>query len=534
MSRLEKKLEEELERLEKAIEKEIKIVEKRAHQHNLFPIVVGGLAVFFLMVSMVVVAPYMFLLDVPPSETAHPYTEQESRGRSLFMSLGCFYCHSQQVRAYDWGIGNVSQEGDYYYDSPHALGTERSGPDLAQIGGMRPTIWHQLHHRDPRSVSPGSIMPNFGFLSDAQIDDLTAYIQRLGQENLEVQSSITNGSSYHPEVPEAYLNVHNEFGPLLTTALSQYDSVDDVFNGNDTFAAQWAAIFDAGKIDFTQRCLPCHGCSGNAQGSYARHVVTQPANLNERISTFPGDSYHIWRVAEGVPGTAMPAWGLSLNSTEIERIAIYEMTFVFGSPRTISGDISDAEGDNFAQTVLDSPPITGTSQEFAQGKSLFTLYCAQCHGNDGQGDGPASIKTAGGYISPVPANFSESGSDFEHYGRYVWKVQEGVETTNMPPWKLVMSENEIYQVVFYVQGFSSPDDYNSKWGPQYTDSFARNLKGGPITGGILTNNPVFAIITLSAVLLWNMKHELLLKFLESLKMHKMIFKTGGYQKWMYP
>ena len=169
------------------------------------------------------------------------------------------------------------------------------------------------------------------------------------------------------------------------------------------------SIFDAAKADYTQFCLSCHGCSGNGEGPYARHVVTQPANLHERIATFPGDSYDIWRVSGGVPGTAMPAWALSLNATEIRLLAAYELSFVFGSARTISGDISDAEGDNFAQTVLNTPPIGGTMQDFQSGKSLYTLYCAQCHGNDGQGDGPASSKVQGGYIIPKPANFTESG-----------------------------------------------------------------------------------------------------------------------------
>jgi cytochrome c oxidase cbb3-type subunit I/II len=523
MSDLEKKLEEELERLEKAIEKEVKIIEKKAHQHNLFPLAAGGLAVFFLMVSMVVVAPYMFLLDVPPSDTAHVYTDVEAKGRNLFMTLGCFYCHSQQVRAYDWGIGNVSQEGDYVYDSPHALGTERTGPDLAQIGGMRPTVWHYLHDRDPRSVSPGSIMPNFGFLTNDEIDALTAYIQTLGQENLQVQNSITNSSAYHPEVPEAYLNATNQFTPMLMTALANYDVENDVYNGDPSLGTQWAELFDIGKANYTQRCLPCHGCSGNAQGSYARHVVTQPANLHERIATFPGDNYHIWRVTEGVPGTAMPAWGLSLNDTEIRLIAAYEMSFVFGSARTFSGDMSDAEGDNFALTVLNTPPISGTMQDYESGKSIYTLYCAQCHGNDGQGTGPASIKTPGGYISPKPANFTESGGDFIYYGRYVWKVKEGVETTNMPPWKWVMTDNEIYQLVFYVQTFSTPEDYNAKWGPQYSDSFARNLKGGPATSSFLTDlrtNPVAALTAFIAVLLWNVRHKKLKTLSENTKLER--------------
>jgi cytochrome c oxidase cbb3-type subunit I/II len=516
MSSLEKKIEEELEKLEKKIEKEIKVIEKRGHQHNLFPIVAGGLAVFLLMVSMVVVAPYMFLLDVPPSDRAHEYTPLEAEGRSLFMGYGCFYCHSQQVRPSDWGIGNVSQEGDYYYDSPHALGTERTGPDLAQIGGMRPTIWHYLHDRDPRSVSPGSIMPNFGFLTDHEIEALTAYIQNLGQEYLGVDSSITGGSAYHPDVPEEYVNVSNLYAPTMKQVALSYDAENDEYTGDSSLGAQWATIFEAGKAEFTQRCLACHGCSGNAEGPYARHVVTQPANLNERISTFPGDYYHIWRVTEGVPGTAMPAWGLSLNDTEINLVAIYEMSFVSGSVRTISGDVSDAEGDDFAMNVLNTPPINGTMQDFDQGKAIFTLYCAQCHGDNGQGDGPASINAPGGYIKPEPANFTESGGDFPNYGRWVWKVREGVETTNMPPWKFDLNNMEIYQVVFYEQSFSTPEDYNAKWAPLYSDSFGKNLMGGPTTSSI-SAEPAAAIIILAGILLWDSNYRKILRKMEQIK-----------------
>jgi cytochrome c oxidase cbb3-type subunit I/II len=476
MSELEKKLEEELEKLEKTAEKDIKIIEQKVHQHNLFPIAAGGLSVFFLMVSMVVAAPYMFLLETPPSDRAHEYTALEAQGRELYMSLGCFYCHSQQVRLYDWGIGDPSQKGDFIFDSPHSVGTERTGPDLAQIGGVRPSIWHYLHHRDPRSVSPGSIMPNFDFLTDEEIDALAAYLQNLGGEDLQVDDSVTGGKAYHPDVPPEYENASNPFGPLMMMVRTDYSFENNTYNGDPDLGDEWAKIFDIGKEYFTQRCLPCHGCSGNSQGPYARHVVTQPANLNERISTFAGDFYHIWRVSEGVPGTAMPAWKLSLNETEIGLVAIYEMSFVLGATRTVSGDISDSEGDNFANTVLNSPPIEGSMQEFDNGKMLFDLYCAQCHGEGGQGDGPASINSPGGYITPEPANFTESGSDFPNYGRYVWKVKEGVETTNMPPWKWVLDDNEVYQVIFYIQGFSTPSDYNSKWATQYSDPFAQNLK----------------------------------------------------------
>lgn len=521
MSKLEKKLEEELEKIEKAIERDIKKIEERVHQHNLFPIAAGGLSVFFLMVSMVVAAPYMFLLNVPPSNTAHEYTTVEAQGRELYMSLGCFYCHSQQVRLYDWGIGDPSQKGDFVFDSPQSVGTERTGPDLAQIGGMRPSIWHILHHQDPRSVSPGSIMPNFGFLTDEEINALMEYLQNLGGEDLEVTDSVTGGKAYHPDVPTEYINASNLFGPLMMQIRMNYNATDETYTGDPDLGDEWAAIFDIGKANFTQRCLPCHGCSGNAEGPYARHVVTQPANLNERISTFPGDFYHIWRVSEGVPGTAMPAWSLSLNETEISLIAIYEMSFVLGSTRTVSGDISDAEGDVFANTVLNNPPITGTMKEFDNGKMLFNLYCAQCHGETGQADGPASINSPGGYITPEPANFTESGSDFPNYGRYVWKVKEGVETTNMPPWKWVLTDNEVYQVIFYIQSFSTPSDYNTKWAPLYSDAFAQNLMKDTeniASNSMLNINTVQSLIAYMGTIIWQLRYQQLRKLFDLMKL----------------
>ena len=72
----------------------------------------------------------------------------------------------------------------------------------------------------------------------------------------------------------------------------------------------------------------------------------------------------------------------------------------------------------------------------------------------------------------------------------------------MPPWKNALTENEIYQAVFYVQSFSTPQDYNTKWGPQYSDPFAQNLK---INQTSIGTNPVAALVLLAAIVLWDKK-----------------------------
>ena len=93
-------------------------------------------------------------------------------GRSVYIDLGCVYCHSQQVRPQgfgadiDRGWGNRRTVArDYMFDKPHLLGTMRTGPDLANIGARQKSKdWHYLHLYNPQITSPGSIMPQFPFL----------------------------------------------------------------------------------------------------------------------------------------------------------------------------------------------------------------------------------------------------------------------------------------------------------------------------------------------------------------------------------
>jgi cytochrome c oxidase cbb3-type subunit I/II len=439
------------------------------HEINLPTVIFGAMAVFVIMTFMVIAMPYMFTYQ-NPSWRANELTSVQLEGQDLYKSLGCFYCHNQFVRPQDWAYGYTSQAGDFYYSVPNFLGTERTGPPLGQIGGKVPTQWHIDHYTDPRSVSPSSIMPSFAFLSDSEKKALADYAQNLGTEDLT--------ATYQSPVPFEYRNLQNPDLPLMISVAAGYDVENQTYSGDTASGQKWTDLFSQGKLLFTQKCLRCHGGSGNGQGPYARQTLARPANLNERIKNYPppGDNLQFWRISEGVRGTAMPPWAWSLDENTRWAIATYELSFAQGAIRTVDGGVSDDEGDSFNDTTLSLPPIAGTLEQYNHGQALFNLYCAQCHGADGHGNGPASINTAGGYIQPEPANFEESGSDFTKYGRYVWKVEEGVETTNMPPWKEALTDQEIYELVLYIQSFSTADDYNAKWGILYIDPYARNLK----------------------------------------------------------
>jgi cytochrome c oxidase cbb3-type subunit 2 len=63
-----------------------------------------------------------------------------------------------------WGRrGSVA--ADYLQDSPVLLGSQRLGPDLANIGQRQPDMsWHLNHLYAPTSTVPGSTMPPYRFL----------------------------------------------------------------------------------------------------------------------------------------------------------------------------------------------------------------------------------------------------------------------------------------------------------------------------------------------------------------------------------
>jgi cytochrome c oxidase cbb3-type subunit 2 len=134
-------------------------------------LVIGALIMLAMATLVLVALPYRELqAEVPPAQLK-PYTLAELRGRATYVSMGCVYCHSQQPRAAALGPDGVRGWGrppipaDYVYDYPQLLGVSRTGPDLFNIGARQPSAdWNLAHLYQPRSVTPGSVMPAYPFL----------------------------------------------------------------------------------------------------------------------------------------------------------------------------------------------------------------------------------------------------------------------------------------------------------------------------------------------------------------------------------
>jgi cbb3-type cytochrome c oxidase subunit II len=117
--------------------------------------------------------PAGFETDADPQRVQQPYSPLELEGRDIYVSEGCYTCHSQMIRPFrheTLRYGDFSRAEEFVYDRPFQWGSKRTGPDLHREGGKLPNLWHYQHMRDPRSTSPGSLMPSFAWLAEEELD----------------------------------------------------------------------------------------------------------------------------------------------------------------------------------------------------------------------------------------------------------------------------------------------------------------------------------------------------------------------------
>ncbi|MCB0749190.1 MAG: cbb3-type cytochrome c oxidase subunit II, partial [Ignavibacteriae bacterium] len=142
----------------------------------LFNVVFWG---FVFLSIIIAVAPAYNLNKIEPTPGLKPMTSEEFKGLGVYVSEGCLYCHTQQVRPLesDLVFGRPSAPGDYAYlkpldgmrMTPAVLGSERTGPDLSNIGNRQPSeSWHYIHLYNPRTVVKSSIMQAYPWLFEVK------------------------------------------------------------------------------------------------------------------------------------------------------------------------------------------------------------------------------------------------------------------------------------------------------------------------------------------------------------------------------
>ena len=382
----------------------------------------AGIVFFVLSVSLLGLLPRQVLeqqsVAMAPGSPL-PYTAAEARGRDVYGREGCSYCHSQQVRYTEadiarFGAPTLAWEGRLEF--PHMLGTRRIGPDLSRAGGTRTADWQYAHLYDPRALVPASIMPAYAQLFDGsatrpkrEAQDLVAYIDSLGRarelaypEGDEAARAAAPDNRWAQMSLDApLLNAHPARTRVRGNAPSLADSGD----------------LALGQSLWLNNCAGCHGDQAQGDGVAAQWLEPQPKNLAVREYTRSMLADVLWN---GVHGSAMPAWR-DLSTAERSALASVVQSF----------------------SVLEQEaPDTGL---VASGAVIYATHCAECHGDNGAGNGfaAAQLPIAPTDMRGVRASLAER----------IKILENGVAGTSMAPWTDRLSSDEINAVAHYVGEF---------------------------------------------------------------------------------
>ncbi len=307
-------------------------------------IILGGLLVFTPVLFMHVILPWITISE-QGSEIFRPRTPLEEEGRSIYVNNGCTFCHTQFVRNFDWDIGaeRVSHSGDYVADSPHLIGTERTGPDLTQEGGEHPDDWHMAHFANPRFTRPESVMPSWWFLGPEQIKALTAYEQSLGYK--QADGRVERQKYWKAESIKAF-----EAGPEKNVEWLHNHVPEGWRKVPDPYPTSAAGTGRGHRI-YQSYCIGCHGPVGDGMGPAQPYLYPPPLNFTILKDRGVSGGILYYQMMNGITGTAMPYFKKDLESEKIWDVGNYvAVTFIGQSdanaePRGIDAAYEPVEKD---------------------------------------------------------------------------------------------------------------------------------------------------------------------------------------------
>lgn len=224
-------------------------------------------------------------------------------------------------------------------------------------------------------------------------------------------------------------------------------------------------LLEKGKKVYYKRCVWCHGVEGGGDGPSADRLFTRPRNFIQGTfkirrtdsGELPLEDDLIRTVKNGLPGSAMPAWGEFLSDDEIVAVVNFVKTLVQDRSFDDADDTVNVQDFGTNPWGTKGPYHLGIPQEaIDQGKEIFTQNkCFECHGGEGRGDGNPTMKDDWGF--PIVAadwqqcwNFR--GSRRNHYDPFnvVRTVSTGLNGTPMPNFKDRITVEDRWKLAAFV------------------------------------------------------------------------------------
>lgn len=114
--------------------------------------------------------------------------------------------------------------------------------------------------------------------------------------------------------------------------------------------------------------------------------------------------------------------------------------------------------DEFLEKVkFTGKPVTKKGNP-AEGREVYTMFCTNCHGEKGEGNGPVASVAK---MDPKPKNHTDGKYMNERKSEDLFKViklgGKGVDkSVYMPAFGMILSEEEIWNLIAYLRTIAAP------------------------------------------------------------------------------
>lgn len=95
-------------------------------------------------------------------------------------------------------------------------------------------------------------------------------------------------------------------------------------------------------------------------------------------------------------------------------------------------------------------PVPPSAESHARGEKLYVKFCSKCHGMTGNGAGPS----AHGFSTHPRQLWAWHNADKAADPYLFWMITNG--RTDMPPWGVILSENDRWDLVNYIKTIEPP------------------------------------------------------------------------------
>ncbi len=224
-----------------------------------------------------------------------------------------------------------------------------------------------------------------------------------------------------------------------------------------------------GQALYVKHCAVCHGPEGRGDGKAAYLLNPKPRNfragkfrLVTSLNLQPTRDDVFRTVTNGMPGTAMPAWG-QLSESDRRLLADYVLKLNYDGyvEKALKGGDSKRAAVAYAKEmstpdqpipIPPEPPVTRLGLE--EGRQFYVTNCSKCHAKGGEGRTDRTWRTSEGYPTwsrNLKEGVFKGGRDGS--GLYL-RFHTGLPGTPMP--SLVVPPERVWRIVQYVQSLSDP------------------------------------------------------------------------------